>query len=116
MKLEQHFNERNRRDLGIVWFIISLIVMLGGFSGGLVFSLLGVIWLASARGEGLEWAREHPDLMKTGLLAVTIVMILLFVSYGKQGQHGQQGCDQKFHGKPHRKHDLPGHPLGRPFQ
>jgi len=77
MKLEQHFNERNRRDLGIVWFIISLIVMLGGFSGGLVFSLLGLIWLASARGEGLEWAREHPDLMKTSLLAITIIMILL---------------------------------------
>ncbi len=77
MKLEQHFNERNRRDLGIVWFIISLIILLGGFSGGLVFFVLGLIWLASARGGGLEWAREHPDLMKTGLLTITIALILL---------------------------------------
>jgi len=77
MKLEQHFNERNRRDLGIVWFIISLIILLGGFSGSLIFFLLGLIWLASARGEGLEWAREHPGLMKTGLLTITVAMILL---------------------------------------
>jgi hypothetical protein len=77
MKLEQHFNERNRRDLGIVWFIIGLIFLIGGLSGGIVFFLLGLIWLATARGEGLEWAREHPGLMKSGLLTVTIALTLL---------------------------------------
>ena len=77
MKLEQHFNERNRRDLGIVWFIIGLIFLISGLSGGMLFFLLGLIWLASAKGEGLEWAREHPGLMKSGLLAVSITLTLL---------------------------------------
>lgn len=77
MKLEQHFNERNRRDLGIVWIIIGLIFAISGFSGGLVFFLLGLIWLASTKGNSQEWAREHPRLMKTRLLAVSIILILL---------------------------------------
>ncbi len=77
MKLEQHFNERNRRDLGIVWFIIGLIFLISGLSGGMLFFLLGLIWLASAKGEGLEWAREHPSLMKSGLLAVSIALTIL---------------------------------------
>ncbi|GAB4426798.1 MAG: hypothetical protein Kow002_15940 [Anaerolineales bacterium] len=77
MKLEQHFNERNRRDLGIVWFIIGLIILLSGFSGSMVFFILGTVWLASSSGSGLEWAREHPGLMKTGLLGITIFLILL---------------------------------------
>lgn len=77
MKLEQHFNERNRRDLGIVWFIIGLVFLIGDFSGGMLFFLLGLIWLATARGEGLEWARENPGLMKSGLLVVTIALTLL---------------------------------------
>ena len=77
MKLEQHFNERNRRDLGIVWFIIGLIILLSGFSGGMVFFLLGLVWLFTASGGGLEWAREHPDLMKTSLLGATIALVLL---------------------------------------
>lgn len=77
MKLEQHFNERNRRDLGIVWIIIGLIFVISGFSGGLVFFLLGLIWLASTKGNGQEWARENPGLMKTRLLVVSITLILL---------------------------------------
>jgi len=77
MKLEQHFNERNRRDLGIVWFIIGLIFLISGLSGGMLFFLLGLIWLASAKGEGLEWAREHPGLMKSGLMAVSIALTIL---------------------------------------
>jgi len=77
MKLEQHFNERNRRDLGIVWFIIGVIFLISGLSGGVLFFFLGFIWLASARGDGLEWAREHPSLMKSGLLAISIALTLL---------------------------------------
>jgi hypothetical protein len=77
MKLEQHFNERNRRDLGIVWFIIGMIFLISGLSGGMLFFLLGLIWLASAKGEGLEWAREHPGLMKSGLLAISIALTIL---------------------------------------
>ena len=29
-----HFNEKNRRDLGIVWLIAGLIFLFSGFSGG----------------------------------------------------------------------------------
>lgn len=77
MKLEQHLNERNRRDLGIVWFIIGLIILISGFSGGLAFFVLGTVWLLTASGSGLEWARANPNMMKTSLLSATVALILL---------------------------------------
>ena len=47
-----HFNEKNRRDLGIVWLIAGAIFLFSGFSGGIIFLLLGVVWLASSDGRG----------------------------------------------------------------
>lgn len=77
MKIEQHFNEQNRRDLGIVWFIIGFIFIVSRFPGGLLFWLLGLIWLATSRGQGLEWSRENPREMRTFLLSTTIILITL---------------------------------------
>jgi hypothetical protein len=70
-----HFNEQNRRDLGIVWFMIGGIFLLVGFSGGFVFLLLGLTWLASVAGEGLELFRSKPDLMRSLLQHATIVLL-----------------------------------------
>jgi hypothetical protein len=70
-----HFNEQNRRDIGIVWLIIGFLLLLCGFSGGLVFFLLGSAWLASAFGEGLELFRLKPDFMRAILKIVTVVLL-----------------------------------------
>ena len=74
-----HFNEQNRRDLGIVWFIIGLVFLVSGFSGGLVFLVLGVAWLASVMGEGLELFRAQPDSMRTMLKTITTVLLGLAI-------------------------------------
>jgi hypothetical protein len=72
-----HFNEKNRRDLGIVWLIAGLIFLFSGFSGGTVFLLLGVIWLASSNGKGLTLFRNNPEDMRSLLKGTTIGLLLL---------------------------------------
>jgi hypothetical protein len=70
-----HFNEQNRRDIGIVWFIIGCVFLFGGYSGGIVFFLLGGAWLASALGQGLELFRLKPDFMRAILKIATIGLL-----------------------------------------
>jgi asparagine N-glycosylation enzyme membrane subunit Stt3 len=72
-----HFNEKNRRDLGIVWLIAGLIFIFSGFSGGTVFLVLGVVWLASSDGKGLSLFRDKPDDMRTLLKGTTIGLLVL---------------------------------------
>jgi hypothetical protein len=72
-----HFNEKNRRDLGIVWIIAGLIFLFSGFSGGLIFFLLGILWLASSNGQGLILFRNKPDNMSDLLKKATIGMLVL---------------------------------------
>ena len=72
-----HFNEKNRRDLGIVWLLTGLIFLFSGFSGGTIFLLLGVIWLASSDGRGLALFREKPEDMRTLLKGTTIGLLIL---------------------------------------
>jgi asparagine N-glycosylation enzyme membrane subunit Stt3 len=72
-----HFNEKNRRDLGIVWLIAGLIFIFSGFSGGTVFLVLGVVWLASSDGKGLSLFRDKPDNMRTLLKGTTIGLLVL---------------------------------------
>ena len=75
----KHFNEKNRRDLGIVWLIAGAIFLFSGFSGGIIFLLLGAVWLASSDGRGLELFRDKPDDMRT-LLKVTTIGLLVLAS------------------------------------
>lgn len=70
-------NEKNRRDLGIVWLIAGLIFLFSGFSGGTIFLLLGVVWLASSNGRGLVLFRDQPDDMRTLLKGATIGLLIL---------------------------------------
>ena len=72
-----HFNEQNRRNLGIVWLVVGFIFLLSGFSGGLVFLLLGGVWLASSDGRGLSLFRNEPDNMRTLLHRTTIGLLVL---------------------------------------
>ena len=72
-----HFNEKNRRDLGIVWLLTGLIFLFSGFSGGTIFLLLGVIWLASSDGRGLTLFREKPEDMRTLLKWTTIGLLII---------------------------------------
>lgn len=72
-----HFNEKNRRDLGIVWLIAGAIFLFSGFSGGIIFLLLGVVWLASSDGRGLALFRDKPDNMRTLLKGATIGLLAL---------------------------------------
>lgn len=72
-----YLNEKNRRDLGIVWLIAGLIFLFSGFSGGAIFLLLGVIWLASSNGQGLLLFRDKPDNMRSSLKNATIGLLIL---------------------------------------
>ena len=72
-----HFNEKNRRDLGIVWLIAGLIFLFSGFSGGSIFLLLGAVWLASSNGKGLILFRNNPDDMRFLLKGTTIGLLIL---------------------------------------
>ena len=72
-----HFNEKNRRDLGIVWLIAGAIFLFSGFSGGIVFLLLGSLWLASSDGKGLALFRDNPDDMRSLLKGTTIGLLIL---------------------------------------
>ena len=72
-----HFNEKNRRDLGIVWLIAGLVFLFSGFSGGLIFLLLGMIWLASSNEQGSILFRDKPDDMRVLLKRATIGLLAL---------------------------------------
>ena len=72
-----HFNEKNRRDLGVVWLIAGLIFLFSGFSGGIIFLLLGAVWLASSNGQGLTLFRDKPDDMNILLKRATIGLLIL---------------------------------------
>lgn len=72
-----HFNEKNRRDLGIVWLIAGLIFLFSGFSGGTIFLLLGAVWLASSNGKGLTLFRNNPEDMRSLLKVTTIGLLIL---------------------------------------
>lgn len=70
-------NESNRRDLGIVWLITGLIFLISGFSGGSIFLLLGMLWLASSNGKGLMLFRDKPDDMRNLLKMTTVGLLVL---------------------------------------
>ena len=72
-----YFNEKNRRDLGIVWLIAGLIFILTGFSGGTILLLLGAVWLASSNGKGLSLFQDKPEDMRTLLKGTTIGLLVL---------------------------------------
>lgn len=72
-----YLNEKNRRDLGIVWLIAGLIFLFSGFSGGTVLLLLGIVWLASSNGRGLMLFRDQPDNMRALLKGATIGLLIL---------------------------------------
>ena len=72
-----HFDEKNRRDLGIVWLIAGLLFLFSGFSGGIIFLLLGTIWLATSDGKGLKLFRDKPDDMNILLKKATIGLLIL---------------------------------------
>jgi hypothetical protein len=72
-----YLNEKNRRDLGIVWLIAGLIFLFSGFSGGIIFLFLGLIWLVSSNGRGLLLFRDRPDDMRSLLKRVTIGLLIL---------------------------------------
>ena len=72
-----HFKEKNRRDLGIVWLIAGLIFLFSGFSGGAIFLLLGIVWLYTSNGQGLILFRDKPDNMNILLKRATIGLLIL---------------------------------------
>jgi hypothetical protein len=70
-------NEKNRRDLGIVWLIAGMIFILSKFSGGAILLVLGLVWLASSNGRGLMLFRDKPDDMSILLKKATIALLIL---------------------------------------
>jgi hypothetical protein len=72
-----YLNEKNRRDLGIVWLLAGLIFLFSGFAGGLVLLLLGIVWLASSNGKGLLLFQNKPDDMRALLKGITICLLVI---------------------------------------
>jgi hypothetical protein len=76
-KMVNYTNENNRRDLGIVWLLAGMIFLFSGFSGGTVFLLLGLVWLASTHEKGLKLFLNDPDHMRTLLKGTTVVLLVV---------------------------------------
>jgi len=72
-----YLDEKKRRDLGIVWLIVGLIFLFSGFFGGSILLLLGVIWLATSDGKGLQLFHDKPGNMRTLLQRTTIGLLVL---------------------------------------
>lgn len=72
-----YLNERNRRDLGFVWLVVGLVFLFGGFSGGAIFLLLGILWLVTSDGKGLRLFRSKPENMRMILKGTTILLLVL---------------------------------------
>jgi len=72
-----HFDEQNRRNLGIVWLVVGLIFLFSGFSGGIIFLLLGIVWLFTSDGKGRMLFRSEPENMRTMLKGTTVVLLAL---------------------------------------
>ena len=71
-------DERNRRDLGFVWLLVGLVFLFSGFTGGTVFILLGVVWLATSINEkGVHLFQNRPENMHALLKRITILMLVL---------------------------------------
>jgi uncharacterized membrane protein len=73
----KHFNEKNRRDLGIVWLIVGAVFLFSGFSGGTIFLVLGILWLVSSNENGRTLFHNKPDDMNTLLKGTTIGLLIL---------------------------------------
>jgi uncharacterized membrane protein HdeD (DUF308 family) len=72
-----YLNDKNRRDLGIVWLIAGLIFLFSGFSGGMILLLLGILWLASSNGQGLALFHDKPEDMSNLLKKTTVALLIL---------------------------------------
>jgi hypothetical protein len=72
-----YLDEKNRRDLGIVWLIAGLIFLFSGFSGGAILLLLGFVWLYTTNGQGQILFRDKPDNMSIFLKRTTIALLIL---------------------------------------
>jgi len=77
-------DEKNRRDLGIVWIVAGLIFLFSGFFGGSVLLLLGAIWLYTSNGKGLQQFYDKPEDMSillkrttTALLILTLIVLIV---------------------------------------
>lgn len=81
-----YLNEKNRRDLGIVWLIAGLIFLFNGFSGGTVLLFLGAVWLLTSNEKGVILFQDNPENMRTllhrgtiGLLVLTTIVLIVNV-------------------------------------
>jgi hypothetical protein len=72
-----YLNEKNRRDLGIVWLIAGLLFLFNGFSGGTVLLFLGAVWLMTSNEKGIILFQDNPENMRTLLHRVTIGLLVL---------------------------------------
>lgn len=72
-----HFDEQNRRNLGVVWLLVGFVFILSGFSGGFIFLLLGILWLVTSDGKGLKLFRSEPNNMRILLQRATIGLLVL---------------------------------------
>ena len=58
-----------RRVMGIAWFVIGLALLVADVPGGLVFLILGLVWMAGTFKPGVSWAGRHPNASRAMLLA-----------------------------------------------
>ena len=60
-------------------FIVGLIFVLIGSSAGWIFFILGLSYLALSTRAGSSWAASNPSLVRWGLIAVTLLLVLLVI-------------------------------------
>ena len=63
-------------------FVVGLIFVLIGSSAGWIFFIIGISYLGISTRAGSAWAVSNPSLVRWGLIAVTLLLILLVVVVG----------------------------------
>jgi hypothetical protein len=66
-----------QKALGVVWLILGVILLLSGNSGGVLFVILGLVYLWRMTEQGEAWARQHPQTAQWVLTGLTVFAALV---------------------------------------
>jgi hypothetical protein len=66
----------------VVSFVVGFLLVLNDSSAGWIFFIFGLSYLATLTRASQDWAASNLNLMRWGLMGVTVLLILLIVIIG----------------------------------
>ena len=65
-----------------VLFVVGLILVLNDSAGGWVLFIIGLSYIGISKRAGQAWPASNPSLVRSGLIGVTLLIVLLIVVVG----------------------------------